>query len=297
MPIRQELSPKPSVLLHCVDMEEAGEDSEVTTTSNEADEWDARYSERDRVWSGEANGALVEEMTGARPGRALDVGCGEGADALWLARQGWAVTALDVSRIALDRAGAHADGEDVDITWVLSGLLDADLPAGGFDLVSAQYPALRSSADRAAERTLVSVVAPGGILLVVHHDIRNADTAREHGFDPDDWVSPGDVAALLDDSWHIDVNEVRERSISGGAGAHHTHDVVLRAHRLPHRSPAIGHGTAGGSLCAHSHDRTRYWDHREARWVKHHVNRPGDQRPSSPDWARRPPLANDDVGS
>ena len=283
------------MLLHCVGMEEAGEVTEVKTTSCEAGEWDARYSERDRVWSGEPNGALVDEMTGARPGRALDVGCGEGADGLWLARQGSAVTALDVSRVALDRAAVHTAGEDVDITWVLSGLLDADLPTGGFDLVSAQYPALRSTADHAAERALISAVAPGGILLVVHHDIRDANAAREHGFGPDDWVTPDDVAALLDDSWHIDVNEVRDRSISGGAGAHHTHDVVLRAHRLPHRSPSIGHRTAGGSLDAnagshrktatgtatpasplngraHSHDRTRYWDHREARWVKHHAN-------------------------
>ncbi|MFD9666721.1 class I SAM-dependent methyltransferase [Rhodococcus sp. NPDC059968] len=242
-------------------MEDAGEVTEVTTTSSEADEWDARYSERDRVWSGEPNGALVDEMTGARPGRALDVGCGEGADALWLARQGWAVTALDVSRIALDRARVHTDREDVDM--VLSGLLDAELPTGGFDVVSAQYPALRRTADHAAERALISAVAPGGTLLVVHHDIRDAAAAREHGFEPDDWVTPDDVAALLDDSWHTDVNEVRERSISGGAGAHHTHDVVLRAHRLPpHRSPSIRHRTASG----HTHDRTRYWDHRQARW-------------------------------
>src|SRR6476620_8260573 len=122
-------------------MEHASEATGFTAESSEADEWDARYSERDRVWSGEPNGALVDEMTGARPGRALDVGCGEGADALWLARQGWAVTALDISQIAVHRARAHADRENVDITWVLSGLLDAELPAGGFDLVSAQYPA------------------------------------------------------------------------------------------------------------------------------------------------------------
>lgn len=196
---------------------------------SESEEWDARYRERDRVWSGEPNGALLREMAGARPGRALDVGCGEGADALWLARNGWAVTALDVSRVALDRAVAHADGAD--ITWICSGLLDADLPADGFDLVSAQYPALRATADRAAEHALLAAVAPGGTLLVVHHDMRDADAVPERGFDPADWVAPGDVAALLDDGWHVDVHEVRERTINGGAGAHHTHDVVLRAQR------------------------------------------------------------------
>ncbi|MGW5075312.1 class I SAM-dependent methyltransferase [Rhodococcus sp. NPDC004095] len=201
--------------------------------TSEAAEWDARYGENDRVWSGEPNGTLVRETADESPGRALDVGCGEGADAVWLARRGWTVTALDVSRVALDRAAAHAAAEGVDITWVSTGLLDADLPAGSFDLVSAQYPALRTTPDGAAERALIAAVAPGGTLLVVHHDLRDEAEAREHGFDPDEWVKPGDVAARLDDSWSVVVSEIRERSVNGGAGAHHTHDVVLRAHRLP----------------------------------------------------------------
>ena len=72
------------------------------------EEWDARYAEADRVWSGNPNGALVAEVAGLLPGRALDVGCGEGADAVWLAGRGWDVTALDVSKIAIDRAVLHA---------------------------------------------------------------------------------------------------------------------------------------------------------------------------------------------
>lgn len=199
--------------------------------TTEAAEWDARYGENDRVWSGEPNGALVRETAGESPGRALDVGCGEGADAVWLAGRGWAVTALDVSQVALDRAAAHAAEEGVDITWIASGLLDAEVPVGSFDLVSAQYPALRATPDGAAERALISAVAPGGILLVVHHDMRDRAAVRAHGFDPDDWVQPGDVAALLDDDWTVEVSEIRERSVNGGAGAHHTHDVVLRARR------------------------------------------------------------------
>lgn len=210
----------------------------------DAAEWDARYAGADRVWSGDPNGALVREVAGLRPGRVLDVGCGEGADAVWLAAHGWDVTALDVSQVALDRARAHAAAAGVAVTWVRAGLLGADLPAGGFDLVSAQYPALRRTPGADAERALLAAVAPGGTLLVVHHDVRRGPGASEHGFDPDDWVLPRDVAPLLADGWDVEVDERRERTVRGGAGAHHAHDVVLRARRRPERpAPAAPAGT------------------------------------------------------
>jgi SAM-dependent methyltransferase len=200
---------------------------------DEQAEWDERYSGSDRIWSGRPNGALVAEVADLGPGRALDVGCGEGADAVWLAGKGWAVTALDVSEVALTRAQSHARDAGVEITWVHAGLQAAALPAGGFDLVSAQYPALLHSPGQDAERALLSAVAAGGVLLVVHHADVEADPAKTHGFDPADYVSPADVAALLDDGWRVEVDERRPRQVSGGAGAHHTHDLVLRARRLP----------------------------------------------------------------
>jgi SAM-dependent methyltransferase len=198
---------------------------------DESAEWDERYGGVERMWSGEPNHALRQEVAGLHAGRVVDVGCGEGADAIWLASLGWEVTALDVSSVALDRARAHAAEAGVEVTWVRAGLLDAGLEAGGFDLVSAQYPALRRTPDDAAERALVDAVAPGGTLLVVHHDVSDPRHAQEHGFDPEEWVGPRDVARVLGDDWQIEVDEVRERSVTGGAGAHHTHDVVLRATR------------------------------------------------------------------
>ncbi|MGW7265951.1 class I SAM-dependent methyltransferase [Streptomyces sp. NPDC054842] len=197
------------------------------------EEWDNRYAERERLWSGRPNGALEAEVAGLTPGRALDVGCGEGADAVWLAREGWEVTAIEVSGVALDRAARHARDADVPVRWVHAALTEAALPPASFDLVSAQYPALLRTPDAAAERALLSAVAPGGVLLVVHH--AGMETRHEHDgdFDPADYVWPSMIAALLDDDWQIEVDEQRPRvAPDGGAGAHHTDDVVLRARRL-----------------------------------------------------------------
>ena len=98
------------------------------------DEWDERYhSFLDRLPAQRPNPAVVTEVTGRPAGTALDIGCGMGADAVWLATQGWDVTAIDVSRVALDRAAAHAAQAGVAVTWRRSRLEDLELPDGGFD--------------------------------------------------------------------------------------------------------------------------------------------------------------------
>ncbi len=194
--------------------------------------WDAVYTEADQIWSGEPNQALVAEVVGMPPGRAIDVGCGEGADAVWLAARGWRVTALDPSGVALDRARAAASAAGAEVTWVHAGLADSGseaLPDSGFDLVISFYPALDLSTDPVAR--LARLAAPGGTLLVVHHADVDTERARERGFDPDLLMSPDDVAAGLGDGWQVQVHERRERHVSGGAGAEHTADLVVRAVR------------------------------------------------------------------
>jgi SAM-dependent methyltransferase len=195
-------------------------------------EWDARYGEKDEgIWSGKPNHALVVEASTLTPGRVLDVGCGEGADALWLASRGWQVVALDPSGVALERARARAAAVRADITWVHAELADAadDLPADAFDLVSAFYPTLFT--DTAPLHALTRLVAPGGSLLVVHHADVDPEQARAHGFDPTELLSPADVVAGLPAGWTVEVDERRERLISGGAGAHHADDLVARVRR------------------------------------------------------------------
>lgn len=134
--------------------------------------WDARYAEHDHLWSGEPNTVLVEEVTGLEPGTALDLGCGEGADAIWLAERGWRVTAADISRVALERAARHAEAAGVAdrVDWRRHDL-GASFPGGTYDLVSAQF--LHSPEEGMPReeilRAAAAAVAPGGTLLIVGH--------------------------------------------------------------------------------------------------------------------------------
>ncbi|SHF07556.1 class I SAM-dependent methyltransferase [Streptoalloteichus hindustanus] len=197
----------------------------------DAQSWDEMYRGRDQIFSGDPNGVLVSEVSGLPPGQALDVGCGEGADALWLARQGWQVTAVDISWVALQRAAAAGADVAGRVAWARADLTTATgLPADAFDLVSVQYFPLRRQPDHAALRALLSAVAPGGTLLVVSHD--PADLSPREGFNPADYYQPDDVARLLDDDWTVLVNETRRRTAPPPPGTHHTHDTVLRAQRL-----------------------------------------------------------------
>ncbi|MGA5450179.1 class I SAM-dependent methyltransferase [Streptomyces umbrinus] len=194
--------------------------------------WDEMYRSRDQVFSGNPNGVLVTEVTGLPPGQALDVGCGEGADALWLARHGWQVTAVDISTTALQRAAAAAMDSEGRVAWTRADLTITPPPADAFDLVSVQYFPLSLQPDHAALRGLLNAVAPGGTLLFASHDLADLPPRPEQGFDPGDYYQPDDIAKLLDHDWTVLINESRPRTAPAPAGTHHTHDTVLRAQRL-----------------------------------------------------------------
>lgn len=198
--------------------------------------WDARYRESDRIWSGNANAALVTEVTDLAPGSALDLGCGEGGDAIWLARRGWRVTATDISGVALERAARHAREAQVAegaIDWQRHDLA-LSFPEGVFDLVSASY--LHTPGDMPRERILrraAAAVAPGGVLLVVGH-------AGPGPFDPEAhhdmyFPTPDDVLASLElppGAWRVERAEEFERTQNGPDGRPGLRrDNVLRVRR------------------------------------------------------------------
>ena len=198
-----------------------------------ADDWDARYSERDGArWSGRPNGRLRAEVASLTPGRALDVGCGEGADAIWLARSGWTVTAIDISDVAVTRARETAQRAGAAVEWVCGDALHTPFPAGSFDLVSMQYPALPKAAGEAAVRALLDTVRPGGLLLAVYHDL--TDEHREHlksqGVDPADYVDADGLARLLGGAFTIELHAAEPR-IDPPPDTPHIAEVVLRARR------------------------------------------------------------------
>lgn len=146
-------------------------DTAAENQQSAIEHWNQVYGEKDQMWSGQPNAALVHALSGHASGTALDVGCGEGGDAVWLAEQGWTVTAIDVSTTALERAAAAADARGVgsQIDWQQIDLTEA-MPAGEFDLVSAIF--LQSRINFPREDILKSLtrnVAPGGLFLVVGH--------------------------------------------------------------------------------------------------------------------------------
>ncbi|VEG58053.1 type 11 methyltransferase [Mycolicibacterium aurum] len=198
-----------------------------------AEEWDQRYTTwADQVPDSAPNEVLIGHAGALDAGAALDIGCGMGADAVWLATAGWTVTALDVSQVALDHAAARASRAGVRVDWVCTRLEDFSLPPTGFDLVTAHYPALRSSPGRDAERALLATVAPGGTLLVVHHADVEVERAKAHGFDPADYVLHDDIVAVLGEDWDVTVEKRRARDVPAGLDGQHTHDDVVRARRL-----------------------------------------------------------------
>lgn len=189
-----------------------------------ADFWDQRYAERDQIWSGKPNAALVAAAADLRPGRALDLGCGEGGDSAWLAERGWHVTAVDISATAISRGKALAAERGIPadrIAWMAEDL-SVWQPTRSYDLVSACF--LQSPIDfprREILQRAASAVAPGGHVLVVSHaeapPWAKTHDGTHHRF-PTMAEELADLALPGRGGWEIVVGEARSRHATGPDG-------------------------------------------------------------------------------
>jgi SAM-dependent methyltransferase len=202
----------------------------------DAEFWDERYGSSPALWSGHVNAVVRAEVATLGPGRALDVGCGEGGDALWLAEQGWDVLGVDVSRVALDRAATRAreSGMSGRTSWEHRDLLTWSPPAATYDLVTAAFVHLAGDLRRQVYESLAKAVAPGGTLLVVaHHPDDLGVVPRpphpELFFTAQELV---DDLHIAPGSWEVVTAEARPRPGRHPEGHRVTlHDTVLRARR------------------------------------------------------------------
>lgn len=196
--------------------------------------WDARYAGSARVWSGNPNPRLVEQVAALTPGRALDVGCGEGADVVWLARQGWQAVGADVSEVALVRAAGHAEEAGVQdrVSWVHLDLVAGDALPGGQDLVSVQF--FHPLAERFDEvyARIAAAVGPGGHLIVVAHHPQDRESGARRPHGPQLLFRPERLVEILDSTaWEVLVAEAQPREQQTQDGPVDVTDSVVLARR------------------------------------------------------------------
>ena len=202
--------------------------------------WDTRYrSHASAIWSGDPNRVLVAETADLPPGRALDVGCGEGADALWLAERGWQVEGVDISTVALVRAAVEAARRDLQVRWLHADLLTDPPSDDAYDLVTSHFMHLPTAEREWLYAALAAAVAPGGTLLLVGHHPSDLHTTMHRPALPDMFFTADDLAAKLEsDRWDILVAEARPRSATDPQGQQITiHDTVLRARKRTDTHP------------------------------------------------------------
>ncbi len=195
-----------------------------------SEDWDRRYEDTELVWTATPNRFLVAEVEGLPPGAALDVGCGEGRNAVWLAERGWRVTGVDFSAEGLAKARRLAEARGVDVEWVLADLRSYRPAEAAYDLVVVLYLHLPAHERRAVHAAVARAVRPGGVLLVVGHDVTNLTEGYGGPPDPSILFTPDDLVADLA-GLSIERAERVERVVPTDDGERRAIDALVRAVR------------------------------------------------------------------
>ena len=203
----------------------------MCASATDADMWDRRYSAPDLVWGAGPNRRLVTEVGGLPIGRALDLGAGEGRNALWLASLGWRVTAVDFSPVGISRLRDMAAERNLAVDAVVADLRRYEPPSDAFDLVILLYLQVPADLLDLVLARASRAVAPGGTLLLIGHDVENLD--RGYGGPPDPAVlqSPEQVKAAIGDGLDIRVAQRVERRVDTPEGPRTAIDTLVRARR------------------------------------------------------------------
>jgi SAM-dependent methyltransferase len=194
--------------------------------------WNCRYQGDDLLWTERPNRFLVAEAEELTPGRALDLACGEGRNAVWLAEEGWQVTGVDFSQVALDKAHRLAEQRGVEIDWVCADLLEYTPAPGAFELVILFYLQLAETDRHEIFSRAASAVAPGGTLLLVAHSPDNLTHGYGGPRDSAVLYSAEDVLPTLA-GLEIERAEPVIRKVETGEGVREAIDALVRARR-PH---------------------------------------------------------------
>jgi len=194
--------------------------------------WDRRYEGRELVWTAEPNRFLVAEAEALAPGRVIDLACGEGRNAIWLAERGWQVVGADFSEVGLRKARELANRRGVNVEWVAADLLDYRPDPRAFDLVLVFYLQVPAAERRPILQAAAEAVAPGGTFLLVAHDSTNLEHGHGGPQDPAVLYTPDDVVDdLAGAGLSVERAERVERPVHTPDGERIALDALLRARR------------------------------------------------------------------
>lgn len=194
--------------------------------------WDRRYADRDLVWTAEPNRFLVAETETLAPGRAIDLACGEGRNAIWLAERGWHALGVDFSPVGLRKARDFADERGVSVDWVAADLVQYRPKLRAFDLVLIFYLQLSAVHRQPIVRAAADAVAPGGTFLLVGHDSSNLQHGHGGPQNPAVLYTAGDIVADIDGGGlQIERADCVKRPVQTSDGKRVALDVLVRARR------------------------------------------------------------------